>query len=248
MNGNPGALSAAQVDSFKEEGHLILPGFIEEAVLEQWRKQFCAHYNYSLEEPRCQPDKDAGSLHLDPVLGELPQLRAIAHQLGGGQFNGGGCGVQVRWPQENEKWQMPQSGHLDGYPGEGCQAVLMVGATTYLFDVESGGGAFVYWPRSHSSSHRYFVEFPDQIEGSFRETAEWEESGWGIFSDRSPRPAREFTAAAGDLILWHGWLCHSGSLNVRSVPRAGLFSRWVHSEDAQIRREVSEDAWHYWNI
>ena len=61
---------------------------------------------------------------------------------------------------------MPESGHLDGYPGEGCQAVLLVGATTYLYDTELGGGNYVYWPASHNLAHRYFRQYPDRIEGT----------------------------------------------------------------------------------
>ena len=143
---------------------------------------------------------------------------------------------------------MPESGHLDGYPGEGCQAVLMIGATTYLHDVESQGGAYTYWPASHHIAHRYFREHPDQIEGTFRETSDWEERGWGIFSDDSPEPPREFVAKAGDVILWHGWLCHTGSTNVRSSPRIGFFSRWIHEDDAGVRKAIPEDPWHHWAI
>ena len=143
---------------------------------------------------------------------------------------------------------MPASGHLDGYPGEGCQAVLMVGATTYLYDVEPGGGAYVYWPSSQHIAHRYFRQYPDRIEGTFRETPEWDERGWGIFSDDGPAPPREYVARAGDLILWHGWLCHSGSINVNATPRVGFFARWVHEDDAGVRRSIPADPWHHWAI
>jgi len=143
---------------------------------------------------------------------------------------------------------MPESGHLDGYPGEGCQAVLLVGATTYLYDTEPGGGNYVYWPASHTLAHRYFRQYPDRIEGTFRETPEWDERGWGIFSDDSPEPAREFAARAGDVILWHGWLCHSGSSNVNKSPRVGFFARWTHDDDAMVREAIPADPWHHWVI
>ena len=240
-------LNADQIESFKADGSLILPSFVDAALIAQWRDQFWEHIGCTLDELDQWPDKVEG-FKPEPIFGDLPELQAIAAQVGGGCFSGGGCGVAVRWPKSTEKWAMPTSGHLDGYPGEGCQAVLMVGATTYLYDVEPGGGAYVYWPNSHHIAHRYFCQYPDRIEGTFRETPEWEERGWGIFSDDGPEPPREFVARAGDLILWHGWLCHSGSTNVNAPPRVGFFARWIHEDDADVRRSISTDLWHHWAI
>ena len=33
----------------------------------------------------------------------------------------------------------------------------------------------------------------------------------------------EFIGAAGDVVLWHAFLCHTGSANVKDVPRFGIF-------------------------
>ena len=76
----------------------------------------------------------------------------------------------------------------------------MLGATTYLYDVEPGGGAFVFWPGSHHSTHKYFLEYPEQIDGSFYDIEGW---GWHVLSDLSPEGPREFIGAAGDVVLWH---------------------------------------------
>jgi len=240
-------LEAAQIQSFKDHGYLILPGFVGSDLVHAWREQFWAHIGCSIDKSDQWPDRVEGFAP-DPLFGDLPDLQAIAKQFGGGHFQGGGCGVQVRWPQSNGEWTMPDSGHLDGYPGEGCQAVLMMGATTYLYDVEPGGGSYVYWPDSHRIAHRYFRQHPDRIEGTFRETPEWEDRGWGIFSDQNDEPAREFTARAGDMILWHGWLCHSGSTNVNRLPRIGFFARWIHQDDAGVRRAIPEDLWYHWSV
>lgn len=240
-----------QVDSFKANGFLVLPGFVPDDVLAQWREQFWGHLGCTIDEPDKWPDEYPAKVEgfkPDPMFGDMPDLQAIAEQVGGGHFKGGGCGVAVRWPQTDADWTMPDSGHLDGYPGEGCQAVLMVGATTYVHDVEPEGGCYVYWPASHHLAHRYFRQHPDRIEGTFRETPEWEARGWGIFSDDGPEPAREFVARAGDVILWHGWLCHSGSTNVQPSPRVGFFARWTHEDDAMVRESIPADPWHHWAI
>ena len=95
------------------------------------------------------------------------------------------------------------------FPGEGCQAVLMVGLTTYLYDVDPGGGSFTFWPGSHHDAHTYFLQHPDQIEGTFRDLPGWEEQGWSIFCGVNTQPPQEFVGQAGDVILWHGWLTHT---------------------------------------
>ena len=124
----------------------------------------------------------------------------------------------------------------------------MLGATTYLEDVETRGGAFIYWPQSHLSTQEYFREFPEQIDGSFRERDDWDERTWAIFSDRSPQGPLEFVGAAGDLILWHAFLCHTGSANVNSRPRQAVFSRWHRSDREEMRFDIPEDLWKYWAI
>ena len=141
-------LNNAQIQSFKDEGHLLLPGFVDEDIVAQWQEQFWGHLGCSIDEPDSWPERVDG-FQPDPLFGDLPDLQSIASQLGGGAFNGGGCGVLVRWPEREKEWAMPESGHLDGYPGEGCQAVLMVGATTYLHDVDSRGGSYVYLSLIH---------------------------------------------------------------------------------------------------
>ena len=55
-------------------------------------------------------------------------------------------------------------------------------------------------------------------------------------------------ARAGDVIFWHCFLCHTGSANIRSKPRLGLFARWHYAERETMRYEVPEDLWKYWAI
>ena len=181
-------ICSEQIESFKANGYLVMPGFIDSEQIEEWRDQFWSHLGCTLAEPEKWPEK-VTDFEPDPIFGNMPELQSIARQVGGGHFRGGGCGVAVRWPQQDQEWAMPESGHLDGYPGEGCQAVLLIGATTYLDDSQPGGGNYVYWPASHHLAHRYFRQYPDRIEGTFRETPEWDERGWvsSLMTDRSQR-------------------------------------------------------------
>ena len=243
-------LNLKQIGDFKRDGFLILRSFIENKIIDQWRKQFWKQVD------GCYTDKSswarassANNPKLTPELGSLPKIESIMEQVSGYNFKGGGCGILTRWPnKDNNSWVMPVSGHLDGYPGEGCQAVLMIGMTTYLYDVQPRGGSFVFWPGSHIDAHQYFLRHPERIEGTFRDTVEWKENGWSIFYGPNSQPAQEFIAEAGDIIIWHGWLMHTGSSNNQSTPRIGLFARWTHHDDAGVRKNIPKHLWDYWTI
>ena len=53
-------------------------------------------------------------------------------------------------------------------------------------------------------------------------------------------------AGAGDVVLWHSYLTHDGSINVNDCPRIALFARWPHQH--QHQRQVAEFRWKYWAI
>ena len=243
-------LTSEQVDFFKTNGYLILESFIETETIDSWRQQIWQHLQVDLSDPSGWPNPYVvDGLKIEPekkILGQLPQVRQVVDQLGGGLFNGGGGQILAQWPRKEEhQWQMPNSGHIDGYGPNGWSGGFMLGATTYMYDVESEGGAFIYWPKSHLSTHQYFLAYPTHIDGSFRDKEGW---GWEIFSDRSPEPPCQFTAKAGDVIFWHCFLCHTGSGNIRNIPRFGLFARWSYKEKEKMRYEIPEDLWKYWTI
>jgi ectoine hydroxylase-related dioxygenase (phytanoyl-CoA dioxygenase family) len=156
--------------------------------------------------------------------------------------------VLAIWPRLDQQWAPAENGHIDGYGPNGWSGGFMLGATTYIDDVEPGGGAFSYWPKSHFPTHDFFLKDPSTIDGSFREGPVWEERQWRIFSDAAPSGPVEFTARAGSVIFWHCFMCHTGSTNVRSMPRFGMFSRWHHVDREAMRFDVAADLWKYWAI
>ena len=242
-------LSPAQIEFFKEQGYLILEDFIDPDTVVGWREQIWRHLGASLEEPDQWPDDYVveGFSH-EPVFGHMPQMAAAVEQLGGGKFTGGGSGPLVKWPQAGENWSMPEQGHIDGYGPNGWSGGFMLGATTYLYDVEPGGGAFVYWPASHKPVHDFFCRHPEKIDGSFRQGDDWEARSWGIFSDDAPHEPRQFSARAGTVVLWHCYMCHTGSGNIGPVPRFGFFARWHHVDREEMRWDVAGDLWKHWAI
>ena len=242
-------LDADQISSFKQHGYLILPGLVGEDVVQAWRDQFWGHVGAAADDASSWPeDYVVESFGVDPPFGQLPQMRAIVSQLGGQQFAGGGGSMLVQWPKPAVDWRAPAEGHIDGYGPGGWSGGFMMGATTYLEEVGPRGGGFYYWPDSHLPVQEYFRAHPGQIDGSFRERDDWEELSWGLFSDLGSTVPLEFTGAAGDVILWHCFLCHTGSPNVGTRPRLGVFSRWHHAEREQMKWDVPEDLWKYWTI
>ena len=51
-------------------------------------------------------------------------------------------------------------------PG-GWSGGFTIAATTYLDDVQPGGGCFYFFPNSHRAVHQFFLRNPEQIDGSF---------------------------------------------------------------------------------
>ena len=245
-----GILTAEQIAYFKTNGYLVLENFVKSDTIESWRKQIWNKLDADLSDPSGWPDQlVVNGSNIEPesqVFGQLAQVRAVADQIGGGMFNGGGGQMLVKWPRkEKGAWQMPTDGHIDGYGPNGWSGGFMLGATTYMYDVQPGGGAFIYWPKSHLTTHTYFLDHPSHIDGSFQNIDGW---GWQLLSNRSPEPPREFIGKAGDVIFWHCFLCHTGSENIQDIPRFGVFARWSYRENERMRYEIPEDLWKYWTI
>jgi hypothetical protein len=227
----------------------LLEGFIEPDVIGLWREQIWAYSHSSFDSPQTWPDMSVvEGFQVQPPEKEftqLPQVRAAVNRLGAGMPTADGEFL-MKWPQPpGTEWSMPVAGHIDGYPPGGGWSPFMVGTTTYLYDVELGGGSFVYWPRSHLSTHQYFLEHPDQIDGSFRKV---DEQDYRAIADRTAEPPREFSAPAGDVLVWHSFLVHCGSINTRRSPRFGLIARWKRDRQEDFKYEVPPNLWEHWPI
>ena len=248
-------LNQEQIASFKNDGFLRINDFYDESTRDRWKSQIWDRAGTRLETlAEAPPIPNAlNGFAFDAATepAQYPPLLEIAAQLGGGQFgrgpddHGGGGAPIVKWPRPEEPWQMPAAGHIDGYPPPDGWAPFMLGATTYLYDVESHGGSFVYWPGSHKSTHAYLLRNPSEVDGSFRQAGKG-----SIFTDQAEAAPEEFTAKAGDLLLWHSYTCHSGSPNSRPSPRFAVVVRFSHirTPELEFRSEVPEDLWKYWAI
>ena len=247
---NSKPLNAAQVNHFKLNGYLVLANVFDEETVEAWRRQIWRKLDSTLEEPETWPRETSGldEYVYDPPLSALvhhPYMMSIADQLSGGTFVAGDGIPIIRWPEPGRSWEMPRTGHIDAYGGRWLP--FMFGATAYLYDVEPGGGAFIYWPGSHHVAHRYFLQHPSHVDGSFMEI---EGFSWDVFCDNPATGGQEFTAKAGDVVLWHAYLTHNGSENTGTMPRIALFARWNHQKHLEkaFRYEIPDDLWKYWAV
>ena len=93
-------LTSEQIEYFKTNGFLILEDFVGNDVLQNWREQTWNYLNADLSDPSGWPDQFVfDGLKIEPesqVFGQLPQVRAVVDQLGGGMFDGGGGQVLTK--------------------------------------------------------------------------------------------------------------------------------------------------------
>jgi ectoine hydroxylase-related dioxygenase (phytanoyl-CoA dioxygenase family) len=123
----------------------------------------------------------------------------------------------------------------------------MLGATTYLYDVQPGGGGFVLWPRSHHKVWEYFRTHPQHIDGSFQDN-DGQNLPWSFMLKKANVPPKEYCSRAGSVIFWHSFLIHAGSKNFRQWPRIAIFERWSHHRIHKIKYDIPDNLWKYWMI
>lgn len=244
-------LTPTQLDEFKVEGAVAIPGLVPADVLAGWQVQLgdaCTD-GVDLGNPGTWPTgryaPEGGWPELTPNLYDLPNLQSIVEQIGGGDFAPSHPAGQPWTPQvpmtrvilpnaPGTGWVAPADGHLDGY-ASGWGGGFMAFFAVLLWDVTSPtGGGTAYWPRSHLANHRHFLEHPDQIDGSYLYSEPVRSGGHRALLEADPSVGEVvcMTGRAGDAMLFHGLTTHVGSMNApgSQQPRAAQFARYSHRE------------------
>ena len=243
-------LSPAQLEEFKAEGAVAIPGLVPPDVLDGWQTQIrvaCSEDGVDIDDPGTWPHgryaPEGGWPEFSPCLYDVPSLQSIVEQIGGGAFASSHPAGQPWTPQvpmtrailpsePGTEWRAPVDAHLDGYAtgwGGGFMALFAV----LLWDVSSPtGGGTAYWPRSHLANHRYFLEHPEQFDGSYL-FAEPVRSGGHLAlfeGDPSVGEVVYMTGRAGDAMLFHSLTTHVGSDNAPGSrqPRVAQFARYCY--------------------
>jgi ectoine hydroxylase-related dioxygenase (phytanoyl-CoA dioxygenase family) len=157
----------------------------------------------------------------DPTPNDNPVLASLLRNFHSRDFWAGENELVVRPPQFDATWTGPRLPHCDMPVGR--HQCDLVNTLIYLTDVESHGGAFMYWPGSHLAAWDFFQRHPlDYLSQGDRPQ---DDTFAELASTMEGEPV-EFLGEAGDLLLWHSLLLHSASINHRETTRLALFGRW----------------------
>ncbi|HJQ37793.1 MAG TPA: phytanoyl-CoA dioxygenase family protein [Thermoanaerobaculia bacterium] len=245
------ALTAAEVQFFKEEGYLILEDFFEPELVERWQRETSEYFGADPRDDgswsRIADRRSVADFEFSAAssLRNHAGLQDVMLQLGGSPFELGSEQLIVLWPALGREHSLPQRGHIDRFfPFSPLR--FMLGVTTYAFEVAPGGGGTVLWPRSHLANWEYFQTFPEHYYGQGPQAGT--DYTNGLLSERATSKPLEFTARPGTVLLWHSFMLHVGSMNVREMPRIGVFYRWGQQIRSGEPRESFGDIWENWAI
>lgn len=145
------------------------------------------------------------------------------------------CGVRGVYPTVPipRLKSRPYEPHIEVHP---CQVVVMY----YLNDVTTRNGGLLVWPGSHRDvylSHAKRFDFCARTEFLRH------------FERYTVKPPLEFTGSAGDVLVFHHRLLHSGSNNFGSTIRFGILNDFIPAEFEAMRDlpPTPENMWDYWS-
>jgi hypothetical protein len=133
-------------------------------------------------------------------------------------------------------------GHLDGI-GSGTNGMakgvyrrgFTAFAVIYLADVlEPNSGNFTVWPKSHRTFETYFKEVGYEVLAEGMPHLDW------------PEGPVMLTAKAGDLILAHHQIFHTGGPNASPNVRHAVITRLQHKDIEEVGYEAYVDIWREW--
>lgn len=241
-------LSSGQVETFRRDGALALRGFFDAAEVGSWRRQILGHFRRptgsgawraaltTIPSDCFQPEPD-----LSPR--SHGRLRLVYEQLYGPADWEGRTRLIIRAGDDPAEWRGATVPHID-IPFNAPVRTL-VNSVTYLSQVETRGGAFIYWPGSHRIAWSYYRRQPQDFLGegerSYNEVYE-------RIAERVPTAPIEFLGAPGDVLLVHALILHSASINKRSEARLALFGRWGVAARLARRHRFQDDLWAGWRL
>ncbi len=123
------------------------------------------------------------------------------------------------------------NGMPKGYYGRGFTMFVVV----YLVDLlEPNSGNFTVWPKSHRAFQKYFQENGHEVLANGRPDIPL------------PEGPQMVTAEAGDLILAHHLIFHTGGPNSSPNVRQAVITRLRHKETEHVGKSAFTDIWREW--
>ncbi len=134
------------------------------------------------------------------------------------------------------------SGHMDG-TGNGLNGTakgdysrgFTAFAVVYLMDLPNPWcGNFTVWPGSHRTCETYFKEVGHEVLSN------------GVPKIDFPEPPVQVTGQAGDLIVGHHALIHTGGPNASPDVRLAVIARPRHTDIKILGKDAYTDIWAEW--
>ncbi|MEZ4658703.1 MAG: phytanoyl-CoA dioxygenase family protein [Caldilineaceae bacterium] len=244
-------LTISQKRQFVEEGYLIIPNAVSQVLVNAALRAVnhsIGHVGLGGEDmTNSRSAFFCAELLSAPVILDLftkSPVMAIAESL-----MGEGNVLPVtrakpypRFPLPLGEEAPPPRGHLDGI-GNGSNGMakgvhrrgFTAFAVIYLADLpEANSGNFTVWPQSHRTFADYFQRVGYQVLEQ------------GMPQIDLPEPPIMVTAKAGDLIIAHHQLFHTGGPNASPNVRHAVIARLQHKDVAQIGYDAYTDIWREW--
>lgn len=244
-------LTLAQKRKFVTDGYLHIPALVPDAMVQTALQAI----NHSIGEvgktgadpARYRVDSFCFELTRTAIITDIfnrtPVMSAVEDLLGQGNvLPVEHVQIAPRFPLPVGQEPEPYEGHLDGIGGgsNGMAKGVYVRnftlfAVVYLVDVPAPeSGNFTVWPQSHLAFQDWFRQVGHEVLSQ------------GVPQIDFPRERVMVTGKAGDVILAHHQLQHTGGHNSSPHVRHALISRIRHRGTATFDKKAYTDIWHEW--
>ena len=244
-------LTKSQIRSFYEDGYIKIPGAVPLAMIAEARRAI----NHSIGSIGVGSDDldnfrvgaYCDELKNQPVMTDLynrtPIMTIAEQMIGEGKVDPvGGVQMAMRFPTILDGERPEPRGHLDGL-GNGKNGQdkgqyrrgFTAFAVIYLADVpDAYQGNFTVWPKSH----RFFEDY-------------FKEHGHEVLADGTPRvplpePPVQIVGKAGDAVIAHHQIMHTGGPNASPDIRYAAITRLRHADCSENGSDAYTDIWKEW--
>ena len=226
---NEPILTHDQVASYIEDGYLLVSGLIPRDVVQRAEAAMWRCMGLDRNDSASWSERTADHGHYEDA--ELTavytnKLLTAAWQLSeGGLEREDFCppkgGFAINSFPTDSAWA-PHGPHIDHsikeHGHESFPAAFRVATMTFLNDVEPHGGGTVVWPGSHR-----------KIAALARSNPDYYRPMWVLGGDLDKADIGEcveIVPQGGDVLFYHVFCAHSGSLNATDYPRLAMNMKW----------------------
>jgi hypothetical protein len=243
-------LNQSELQSFHENGFLVLPNFFKAWETDAWRMEVENYYgapkDYAGWQRAMQVFSNLGvNVHFGPSPKNHAKMKTLCTSFNQGIHWQGETELNAMVPQAQGRWSGPSHPNLD-YPKVQWRRMLL-NTVFYLNDVSEYEGPFMYWKGSHHIAWEYFKNKPAEYSAPGYLT---QGQTFESLVDRMANDPVPFYAKAGDLLIYHPLLLHSPSSNVSHKPNLALRGTWgeLIENPEEDYYDFSADMSKYWNF